>query len=95
MSLRSFSVSIGAFLRRAFGAVKPILFDIGRDAVPVVLAEWRAGELRTDQDRREAAERVVVELIQKKYPAYAWLVPAAVDLVFDTARDVARRRGNK
>jgi hypothetical protein len=88
----SYTSRVGAWFRRTFGGLNAVLRSIGEDAVPALIEEWKSGGLRSDAQRRAAAERVVSELISIKYPAYGFLVDAAVHFVFESAREQLKRR---
>lgn len=83
---------LSAFLRRLTGNVRPILEMIQADVLPVVLKAYRGGSLKTDDDRRNFVTDVVKQLIDAKYPEYAWLTDRAVDFIVKSARLALEKR---
>ena len=83
---------LSAFVRRVFGAVKPILVDISTSVVSPALFEIQQQRAKTDEARRAIVKRLVEQYIAKKWPHYAFLAPKAVDLVFSVVRDRLKKR---
>jgi hypothetical protein len=83
---------VGAWLRRVFNSVKPILADIGTNVAGPALAEIQKRKVKTDAERRAIVQDLVASYIAKKFPQYAFLADKATDIVFEFVRERLKKK---
>ena len=85
---------LSAFVRRVFGATKPIIDQIVRDNFRVLLEEIKSGRRTrlTDDEIRDRIEASVIEYIQKRFPEYGFLAGVAIEALVSALRSALDKK---